>query len=1137
VLENSRLRASIWKQANRFAAISILTLAAVGMAAGQAQDAKPWTGELRDGGGHAIADAVITMRAGSTVATAKTGADGHFTFTALTPGQYALSVDYKGAVSALATKLHLPGEVAKVALTLSADGSLSPAQSPGSREGTGGEQLSGKAVSSLPLNKRDFSQLLLLAAGTMTDTNGAANFTQQFAVNGQRGTAAVFAMDGADSTDPELGGATFTNLNVDAVQEIRSSSGWMPAEIGRGAAGFTDIITKSGSNAFHGTVFEFLRNSALDARNFFDYRSLAQPGRIPPFIRNEFGLTSGGPVIIPGVYDGRNKTFYFVEYQGFRQVLSDTEVIPVPSLDDRAGRDTTAFPGDTLIVPVNPQIAKLLARYPLPNDPQGPYGARTYATSSKVTTVSDQFSARLDHRISDKSQLFARLTMENTVGPVTNPSQTAIDPNFAVNFTDQQRNAAISYTRTPSANSSMQSGISFTRATPQFPTLDHQDPGLTFGDGLYESFNAAAGSVQAWFGNLLQLRQNFTWIRGKHSFKAGGEVRFNRDTSLFGIDPNGLYQFGGGTAYSPVEISSVDGKHSFSPGDPLPDALTGLLTANAFTYTIAVAPPIFAQGDRIGDSPIHRDAYNAFFQDSWKLSDRLVLNYGLRYEIESRIRDPGKRTSGPILNSATPGSALLVNPEPPYVLDKNGWGPRLAIEWRVSKNTLFRVGGGITTLLTNLYQDNVLTGTTPFVFYPRLTAAPGEAIPFGRPITPEDLPPIYATNGSLIFASGNSKDVPPNTMMDVLRFEQELAALSPGHRIVPLAVVGMSPNFRNGYIGTWTAGVEHKLGGATLNAAYVGTAGVKLPVTDSPNGYAGASPQFAPYSQFDSSGNITGGYGPVTVMTNRSHSSYHSLQVSAQKDLTASGLGFQASYTFSKSIDDTSAVFGGFISGYSGAISQTLPQNPFDASLDKGPSNFDIKQALTFNVFQDLHADRAVFLRPLGKTLTAGWQLLGIGTLMGGLPFTVYSGVQQTGVGSSGTDRPDQIGVPDLSTSRTVREDYFGLGTANGSLFYVPINVPGGTGPNHGTFGTLGRNTFRGPGLHNLDIALIKDTPLKFGARGEFASLQFRAELFNVFNIVNFGLPSNIVLGPGFGEISRTAATSRQIQFSLKVIY
>ena len=1034
-------------------------------------------------------------------------------------------------------KLQLPGDGAKAILTLSADGSLSIAQDAGSREGTGGEKLSGKAVSSLPLNKRDFSQLLLLAAGTMTDTNGAANFTQQFAINGQRGTAAVFAMDGVDSTDPELGGATFTNLNVDAVQEIRSNSAWMPAEIGRGAAGYTDIITKSGTNAFHGTVFEFLRNSALDARNFFDYRSFAQPRRIPPFIRNEFGLTTGGPVIVPGLYNGRNRTFYFLEYQGFRQVLSATEVIPVPSANDRAGRDTTTFPGDTLIIPVNPQIAKLIDRYPMPNDPQGPYGARTYASSAKVTTISDQFSARVDHKISDKSQIFARFTMENTVGPVTNPSQIVIDPSFAIEFTDQQRNAAISYTRTPSANSTWQSSISFTRATPQFPTLNHTDPSLTFGDGLYESFNTAGGSVQGWFGNLLQVRQNFSWIRGKHTIKAGGEMRFNRDTSLFGINPNGQYQYGGGAAYSPVEITSLSGKHSIAPGDPLPDALTGLLTGSAFSYTIAVAPPQFAQGDRIGDTALHRDAYNAYVQDSWKLTDRLVLNYGLRYEIESRMREADKRTSNPILDPTLHGSEFLVNPEPPYVLDKNGWGPRMSVEWRTFKDTLFRVGGGITTLLINLYQDDLLTGATPFVFYPKLTAAPGDLIGFGQTITPAELPPIYATNGSLIFASGDSKKVPPNTLMDLLRFEQELAALSPDHRIVPLTVFGIAPSFRNGYIGTWTAGVEQKLAGVAFNAAYVGTAGVKLPVTDSPNGYAGASPQYAPYTQFDSSGANLGGYGPMTMMTNRSHSSYHSLQASAQRDLTASGLGVQASYTFSKSIDDTSAVFGGFISGSSGAVSQVLPENPFDARLDKGPSSFDIKQALAFSVFQDLHADKAPFLRPLGKTLTGGWQLLGIGTVMTGLPFTIYSGIQQTGVGSNNTDRPDQIGTPDLSTSRTVREDYFGLGAANASLFYIPINVAGGTGPNQGVFGTLGRNTFRGPGLHNLDIALIKDTPLKFGAAANWRRCSFERSCSTCFNIVNFGLPANIVLGPGFGEISRTAATSRQIQFSLKVIY
>jgi hypothetical protein len=177
-------------------------------------------------------------------------------------------------------------------------------------------------------------------------------------------------------------------------------------------------------------------------------------------------------------------------------------------------------------------------------------------------------------------------------------------------------------------------------------------------------------------------------------------------------------------------------------------------------------------------------------------------------------------------------------------------------------------------------------------------------------------------------------------------------------------------------------------------------------------------------------------------------------------------------------------------------------------------------------------------LQPVSKKATKGWELLSISTITSGSVFTVYSGVQQTGAGSNGTDRPDQIAKPHLSTARKVREDYFGLGAANASYFSIPINVPGGTGPNSGRFGTLSRNSFRGPAYYNYDFALIKDTP--FGTRksgSELVDLQFRAEFFNLFNIVNMGLPTNTIKGSGFGVISKTAGTSRQIQFSLKLIY
>jgi hypothetical protein len=272
------------------------------------------------------------------------------------------------------------------------------------------------------------------------------------------------------------------------------------------------------------------------------------------------------------------------------------------------------------------------------------------------------------------------------------------------------------------------------------------------------------------------------------------------------------------------------------------------------------------------------------------------------------------------------------------------------------------------------------------------------------------------------------------------------------------------------------------------------------------------------------------------VMSSGAHSSYRALQTSASQNMPRMGLSFQASYTFSKSIDDTSAVPGG-ISGTPGVVLQTLPQDPFHPEKDRGPSTFDVTHVFAVSLIQRLPLERVRLFQPLGKTLTRGWQFLNITTLTSGPPFSVYSGIQQTGAGAGGTDRPDLVSVPDFSTSRPVREDYFGRGAANSSFFQIPIQVPGGTGPNQGVFGTLGRNTFRGPGLRQFDMALIKDTAFGRRGNGEFANLQFRAEFFNIFNQVNFGLPSNIVRGSGFGIISKTAGPSRQIQFSLKLNY
>ena len=342
----------------------------------RAQQTAVWQGVVGNSGGAPLSGARVLLQGRDAKAEAVTGADGRFRTAPLPAELYRLSIRINGSDSQYAQPIEItPGQPSAL-ITLSSRGEITVAAGNQENENaTCGEDLSGKSVSELPLNKRDFSSLLLLAAGTMTDANGATNFTQQFAINGQRGVEATFTMDGADISDPEMGGATFTNFNVDAVEEIQSSSGWMPADVGRGASGFTNIVTRSGASGFHGSLFEFVRNSVFDARNFFDYPTPAYPGRIPPFRRNEFGLTNGGPVYLPHVYDGRGRTFYFVEYQGFRQAQGTTQVMPVPTAAQRAGIDAVTYPDgsiDILNVPVDPDIAAVLKRYPLPNDTAGP---------------------------------------------------------------------------------------------------------------------------------------------------------------------------------------------------------------------------------------------------------------------------------------------------------------------------------------------------------------------------------------------------------------------------------------------------------------------------------------------------------------------------------------------------------------------------------------------------------------------------------------------------------------------------------------------------------------------------------------------------------------------------------------------
>ncbi len=620
----------------------ILTLVlALGLRSGQLTAAPGMAavrGTLNDSAGKALAEAVVELRSAQVrisdapLLSTRTDASGSFELGQVPPGRYIVTVRPAGMGAAATAQLDVEADdqllivdlqVGKGGLGLQVQKNAAADAVPA--QATGRVNLGSQQVAGLPLEQRDSTNLLLLSAGTQTTSGTGANFTQQYSIHGQKGTTAVFALDGADTTDPENGGATISDFNVDAIARIENLSGVMPASIGQGAAGYVNVISKSGTNQVHGNLYEFMRNSIFDARNYFDPAPSVISRRIPPFIRNEFGATNGGPVVIPGLYRGADRTFYFVEYQGLRQVLGTTQVLSVPTKDERSGLDTTAFPGDTLNVPVNPHIVQLLKIYPFPNNPSGTYGPRTYMAASNVYTTNDQVSVRVDHRISKHQQLMGRFTLENIVGPTTNPSQTAIDPSFAQLFTEGYRSAVMHYVLVPSPTVTMVSTIGFIRSTPQYASLNQTQPGLTFANKLFEAINSQAGGFRGLNGNQLQLRQTLAKTRGTHSFEIGVEARFTRNAEINSMNGNGTYSFGGGPAYSPVAIASASGQHNISPGDLLPDALSAFLTATPSSYNRTIGGRGFSEGMRVAGNSIHRDAYNFYFLDNWRATTHLTI--------------------------------------------------------------------------------------------------------------------------------------------------------------------------------------------------------------------------------------------------------------------------------------------------------------------------------------------------------------------------------------------------------------------------------------------------------------------------------------------------------------------------------
>ena len=298
--------------------------------------------------------------------------------------------------------------------------------------------------------------------------------------------------------------------------------------------------------------------------------------------------------------------------------------------------------------------------------------------------------------------------------------------------------------------------------------------------GLTKRLTPLPASVMQSYGNLFQGRENVSYTAGKHAWKAGVDIRLNRDTTYFGIGPNGAYGFGGGTAYATEAIPSQSGKHDVAVGDPLPDTVSAFLSGSAFFYTVAIAPPGFSSGQHIGPAAINRSNFAAYFEDTWKMTNRLTLDYGVRWDLYTPISERAHRTSA--FRTIDGVQQFVINPQPGYGTNYLAFEPRVQAAWQVTPKLQANVGGSIMAIPPNIWQDNFLTGSTPFVVYPRAVANVGVPIPYGFSITPAQLPPVFTPSARTSSPSWTTKQVPANTIMDVDRYEQDLGRVDAGPR-------------------------------------------------------------------------------------------------------------------------------------------------------------------------------------------------------------------------------------------------------------------------------------------------------------------------------------------------------------------
>ncbi len=1109
----------------RAACFVVLVLAGLNVAAQQI------TGSIRgivaDPTGASVQGASVSAKQTETglIRTAITDRSGDYVLLELPVGHYRLQVEAMGfhtyiqqgiilnvnATATISVRLAVGAETQQV--KVQADAQLI--------QGTVtslGKTVSEREVLDLPLDGRNFTQLGLLQPGVvpltpgLAEAGGSLRAGQAYAVNGQRPESNNFLIDGANNFNGVDGGFVL-KPPVDAITEFRILTHNANAEFGNSLGSTTNVITRSGTNRYHGALWEFLRNDVFDATNYFAKNT-------EPLKQNQFGGTFGGPI-------RRDKTFFFGFYEGFRNRQGETDSSTVPSLAERQG-DFSAlctaqdggfvggfcqnpnhqlfnvflnqpYPNNQFPVSsINPVSAGLLNFFPLPNS-----GTNVFTSTQVVRQDTNQFGLRLDHylAVSDVVNFRYMFSDGNQFNPI--PTSGASVPGFPVGQEQRAQNFVAQETHSFSPAMIGVFRFSFLRNKFLYGERTNHTAPASLGFNYQPSLGAAIGppfiQVNGYttigdpitgprntYENAYDYSGSLSWVRGRNDVKLGGGYSHLHVNVLQGIATNGFFVF--------------------VPFPIVPDAFATFLFGQ---------PIFFLQGRGDFSRGINGKSFNSYVQDTYKVTPRLTVNLGLRYELPSPYTEIHNRQTLFI-----PGRQSTVVPNAPagllYPGDrgvpsgliptfKKAFAPRVGVAWDPT--------GSAKWLVTSAYG----------IFYePYYT---GQGGPLQSPIS---APPYLQTE-----------------QISVPNFSDPYNGAPPpaGSFATPLTNLTLTPNLPLPYSQDWDLTIQRSFGSDLLfEVGYVGTKGTKLPrfIEGNPTVYV---PGFDSSGQpLSTSGNadqrrLYSGctlndppskciYSSSGLIAGIANSSYNSLQTSLKKRFSH-GISFLASYTFSKSIDDASSFNLTGSASKPVAGENDLAQNPFNLAAERGRSLFDARHRFVFSYQWSLPFWR----QPQGwyQQVLGGWQLNGIATLMSGTPFTVFDSndVSQQGgapeVTGFSANRPNLVPGqnPNAGPHRT-------SSWLNSNAFSRIIPDPNSAVQQ---FGTAGRNIARGPGYGNWDFSAFKNIHVT-----ESKEFQFRAEFFNILNHPNFRLPDSDISSPTFNQIL-AAQSPRLIQLALKFLF